>query len=135
MHSRRNLRTGLLSSVGKGLVDRAFQRASVSLDRRSLSSIYFSGRYFHPCRRRRRRNWRLRAKVNTERLHSLFLSLFYSLPSSLLFPILVPPQLFTIFSPCVKLDATLQSRDKKFRSFALIKVKLGKDFCAHNTRS
>lgn len=61
--------------------DRAFQRASVSLDRRSLSSIYFNGRYFHPCHRRRhdrhhrRQNWRLRAKVNTERAVPLFLHL------------------------------------------------------------
>ena len=88
-------RAGLLSSVGKGLVDQAFQRVSMSLDRRSLSSIYFSGRYFHPCRRRRRWNWRLQAKVNTESLRSLSLSLSLSSPLSLSFfyssPSFLPP--------------------------------------------
>jgi len=121
---------GLLPSAGKGLV-RAFQRASVSLNRQSLSSIYFNGRYFHPCRRcRRRRNWRLRAKVNTERFRSLFSSL--SLFLSFTFHPLLPPRhpssfhhLFTVSK--TKCNSIIPRWGIRiFR--ILIKMKLRKDF-------
>lgn len=82
----------------KGLVDQAFQRASVSLDRKSLSSIYFSGRYFHPCR----------AAVEIggcEPKSTRNESLSFSFP-----PLLPLPLAFHHLFTGVKLDAPPQSR-------------------------